>query len=153
MRQRKFVFLHTLKIFLIAGQRRALALFAALIAAALLCHANTAWAWNCTAGWKSAYDDVSGRGTASIAHQCRPDEHPCPPQTELQRRAVEAARVMALADAEAKHASSVYQSSETERGRVSTFSTSAAGGNVYDIEYCTQITGDTAEVRLVGAKW
>lgn len=144
---------HTHQNIWIAGQRWALAFFAVFVTAAVSTSPNPVWAWDCTDGWTTAYDDVSGTGVASITHQCRQDERPCPPKAELQRRAVAAARVLALADAQAKYASSIYQSNETESGRVSTYASSAAGGEVYDIEYCTRINGDTTEVKLVGAKW
>ncbi|MBF0240497.1 MAG: hypothetical protein HQM12_22575 [SAR324 cluster bacterium] len=43
-------------------------------------------------------ETVSGQGTASISYQCLPEEKPCPPPTELKRRAVDAARMLAMED-------------------------------------------------------
>ena len=40
-----------------------------------------------------------GKGTASISYQCDPErERPCPPVSELKRRAFQVARVLAMQD-------------------------------------------------------
>ena len=40
-----------------------------------------------------------GKGTASISYQCDPEtEKPCPPKTELRRRALEVAKIHAMQD-------------------------------------------------------
>jgi len=39
---------------------------------------------------------VIGQGTASIQYQCPPNENPCPPTTELKRRAIDVAKIMAM---------------------------------------------------------
>jgi hypothetical protein len=135
------------------GQRQALAFFTAYILAGLITNAALAEPTECTGGWNNTYVDVRGTGSASIQHQCRPNESPCPPTTELRRRAIVAAKVLALADAQARYAGSVHQTSEVIDGRAASHTVAAAEGDTYDIEYCVQIHGDTANVRLVGAKW
>jgi len=39
---------------------------------------------------------IVGRGSASISYQCMDGENPCPPKSELKRRAIEVAKLMAL---------------------------------------------------------
>jgi len=40
-----------------------------------------------------------GKGTAGISYQCNPEnEKPCPPESELKRRALQVARILAMQD-------------------------------------------------------
>ena len=40
----------------------------------------------------------TGKGTAIISHQCRPDENPCPPKSVLINRALRTAKLFAMRD-------------------------------------------------------
>jgi hypothetical protein len=141
------------------GRYRASAVFVALSKATslviffILILSVSAYAFECSDEWRDEFADVVvGTGVASISHQCRDVERPCPPYNELQRRATEAARTLALADAQAKYASSIYAESQVNKGRVTSFASTAAGGDIYDIEYCTYVDENTVTVRLIGEK-
>jgi hypothetical protein len=126
---------------------------AVLVIFFILIFSVSAHAFECSDEWRDEFADVVvGTGVASISHQCRDVERPCPPYSELQRRATEAARTLALADAQAKYASSIYAESQVNKGRVTSFASTAAGGDIYDIEYCTYVDEDAVTVRLIGEK-
>jgi hypothetical protein len=60
---------------------------------------------------------VIGQGTASIQYQCPPNENPCPPTTELKRRAIDVARIMAMEDLSTKTGVSVSAVNQIVSGR------------------------------------
>jgi hypothetical protein len=123
------------------------------MAAAQIILANTAFAFDCDEDWRDDYAViVQGEASASIRHQCRDNETPCPPHTELKRRATEAARTLALANAQARYASSSYSESSVTSGQVTQFSSTASAGDIYDIDQCVYVDGDEVTVRIIGEK-
>jgi hypothetical protein len=62
-------------------------------------------------------DSIIGQGTASISYQCYPDEKPCPPKTELRRRAIDAAKMMAMEDLATKTGVSLNAVNQVVSGR------------------------------------
>ena len=61
---------------------------------------------------------ISGVGTASISYQCREDENPCPPKTELKRRAIRVAKLSAIREISEKTGVNVNTISSVINGQI-----------------------------------
>ena len=74
-------------------------------------------------------DTLLGEGRASISYQCFPEEKPCPPEVELKRRAMDAARLMAMEDLSSKTGVSLSTLTSVVNGRATkkTIDTQSAG--------------------------
>ena len=66
----------------------------------LLCLSFAGYSGDEPAIWRSIHAEFyMGRGSASISYQCdQKTEKPCPPKTELKRRALEVAKLYAMQD-------------------------------------------------------
>ncbi|MGK5094510.1 hypothetical protein WDW89_21160 [Deltaproteobacteria bacterium TL4] len=81
-------------------------------------------------------DTIQGEGHASISYQCFPEEKPCPPAVELKRRAVDAARLMAMEDFAAKTGVSLSAVNQVINGR--------AGNKTIE----SQVSGQLRNVKI-----
>ena len=105
----------------------------------------------CADVWRPVEDYVLAReGEASIQHQCRSSEKPCPPRTELIRRATLVARAYALAAIREAVATTVSSEVVVSGGVASDGATLRAEGIVYDAVFCRRVEEDRVRVRVIG---
>jgi hypothetical protein len=104
----------------------------------------------CADIWRPIDDYVLAReDEASIQHQCRSSEKPCPPRTELVRRATLVARTYAMAAIRAAVAATVSQEVVVSGGIASDRVTLRTEGTVYDVVACRRVEGDRVRVRVI----
>ena len=90
-------------------------------------------------------------GTASISYQCDPKtENPCPPQTELKRRAIEVAKIHALQTLSQRMGVDVNTLSNAASGRLASEKvTTRSGAAISDIRFSQPvIKGDEVLVEI-----
>ena len=105
----------------------------------------------CADVWRPIEDYVLAReGEASIQHQCRSSETPCPPRTELVRRATLVARAYAMAAIREAVATTVSSEVVVSGGVASDRVTLRTEGTVYDAVVCRKAEEDRMRVRVIG---
>jgi hypothetical protein len=94
----------------------------------------------------------TGKGTASISYQCDQEaENPCPPKTELKRRALEVARIYAMQDISQKSGVTINSVMMVMSGRMKAGKVKAKSGNkLKSIEFLDPIVrGDEISIKIV----
>lgn len=101
--------------------------------------------------WESGYS-ISGVARTSILRQCRSDETVCPPRTELVRRAIEAAKALAIAKANSDFTSEISSEMTVVDGVSRSTVRTRSDGLVFDIVSCVEIETDAVTVWIVAEK-
>jgi len=93
----------------------------------------------------------TGKGTATISHQCRPNEKPCPPKSVLISRALRTAKLLAMRDLGERaginmNSLSMVVSGQLKADKVSTKS----HGTLRNLQYLKPvINGDQVSIELI----
>ena len=93
-----------------------------------------------------------GKGTASISYQCdRETEKPCPPETELKRRALEVAKIYAMQDISQQYGINVNSVMKVVAGRMRAGEVKTKSGNkLKSLEFLDPIEdGDEISIKIV----
>ncbi len=105
----------------------------------------------CEGGWRPIDRYVLAReGEASIQHQCRQYEKPCPAKVELVRRATVVAKAYAMAAIREAVRSNVSHEVVVVKGTSTDRVTLRTEGSVYKIVICHLIEADQIRVRVIG---
>ncbi len=93
-----------------------------------------------------------GKGTASISYQCdRETEKPCPPKTELKRRALAVAKIYAMQDISQQSGINVNSVMMVVSGRMKTGEVKTESGNrLKSLEFLDPTeNGDEISIKIV----
>jgi len=93
-----------------------------------------------------------GKGTASISYQCDPEkEKPCPPQSELRRRALQVVKILAMQDICAQAGLEVHTAMEVASGRLDMARVKTRSGHFLKrLEFLDPvIDGDEISIQIV----
>ena len=97
-------------------------------------------------------DQFRALGTASISYQCDPKtEAPCPPQSELKRRAVEVAKIHALQEMSQRLGVDVNALSQAAAGRLAAETvTTRSGAVLTGIQFSSpMVNGDELSIEII----
>ena len=93
-----------------------------------------------------------GKGTASISYQCDQEkEKPCPPKTELKRRALEVAKIYAMQDISRQYGININSVMMVVAGRMKAGEVKTKSGNkLKSLEFLDPTeNGDEISVKIV----
>ncbi len=107
---------------------------------------------NTTSNDLNSVPKYTSKGIASISHQCNPEtEIPCPPKSELTRRAIEVAKISALNDISKRYGVSVQSLTGIMMGRMRNEKVITKSGNVLYVTSIKEpiITGDHVSIKII----
>ena len=93
----------------------------------------------------------AGKGTATISHQCRPNEKPCPPKSVLISRALRTAKLLAMRDLGERAGINMSSLSMVVSGRLKADKVATKShGTLRNLQYLEPvINGDQVSVELI----
>ena len=92
-----------------------------------------------------------GKGTATISHQCRPNEKPCPPKSVLINRALRTAKLLAMRDLGERAGINMNSLSMVASGRLKADKVATKShGTLRNLQYLDPvINGDQVSIELI----